>query len=115
LDSKEHSDKQLQGIEFELVLEKSRHDQALTAKEFAVLAGISYSTARVWFHSPGFPALKIGRRPRVFWKDFVTWRSKSVEEYILPPIRPSEEVKGMPPSLTSSSLPPRALKILHDA
>jgi len=51
-------DKQLRGIRLKDVLEKRRLDQALNAKEFAVLAGISYSTAREWFHLPGFPVFR---------------------------------------------------------
>jgi hypothetical protein len=64
-------DKQLQGIALESVLEKRRLDQALNAKEFAVCAGISYSTARSWFRLPGFPCF----RGVVFWQDFVAWRT----------------------------------------
>ena len=64
-------DKQLQGITLEAVMEKRRLDQALNAKEFAVCAGVSYSTAREWFHSPGFPAF----RGVIFWQDFVQWRT----------------------------------------
>jgi hypothetical protein len=63
-------DKQLLGVRFEHVLEKSRRDQALNAKEFAVLAGISYSSAREWFQLPGFPRVQ----GVVFWQDFVEWR-----------------------------------------
>jgi hypothetical protein len=63
-------DKQLLRIRFKDVLEKSRRDQALNAKEFAVLAGISYSTAREWFQLPGFPRVQ----GVVFWQDFVEWR-----------------------------------------
>jgi hypothetical protein len=59
-------DKQLRGIRLKDVLEKRRLDQALNAKEFAVLAGISYSIARAWFHLPGFPVF----RGVVFWQDF---------------------------------------------
>ena len=65
------TDKQLSGIALESVLEKRRLDQALNAKEFAVLAGVSYSTARSWFHLPGFPAF----RGVIFWQDFVQWRT----------------------------------------
>jgi hypothetical protein len=63
-------DKQLHGVELDVVLQKRRLGQALNAKEFAVLSGISYSTAREWFRLPGFPAL----RGFVFWDDFVEWR-----------------------------------------
>ena len=61
------NDLQLQSLRLEVVLEKRRLDQALNTKEFAVLAGISYSTAREWFRLPGFPVL----RGVVFWGDFV--------------------------------------------
>ena len=64
-------DKQLVGISLESVLEKRRLDQALNAKEFAVLVGVSYSTARGWFHLPGFPAF----RGVIFWQDFVAWHT----------------------------------------
>jgi hypothetical protein len=64
-------DKQLHDIRLADVLEKRRLDQALNAKEFAVLAGISYSMARQWFHLPGFPVF----RGVVFWQDFVGWRT----------------------------------------
>jgi hypothetical protein len=64
-------DKQLIGVELSQVIEKRRLDQALNAKEFAVLAGISYSAARAWFRLPGFPAF-LGV---VFWDDFVRWRN----------------------------------------
>ena len=63
-------DKQLHGIRLDDVLEKRRLDQALNAKEFAVLAGVGYSTAREWFRLPGFPVL----HGLVFWGDFVEWR-----------------------------------------
>ena len=63
-------DTQLQGVSLKSVLEKRRLDQALNAKEFAVLAGISYSSSREWFRLPGFPVL----RGKVFWGDFVEWR-----------------------------------------
>lgn len=64
-------DKQLRGVSLETVVEKRRLDQALNAKEFAVLAGISYSSARSWFRTPGFPVF----RGVVFWNDFVEWRT----------------------------------------
>jgi len=64
-------DKQLQTVDLATVLEKRRLEQALNAKEFAVLVGISYSTARSWFRQPGFPVFC----GVVFWQDFVQWRS----------------------------------------
>ena len=64
------NDKQLSGISLRAVEQKRRLDQALTTKEFAVLAGVSYATAREWLHMLGFPALS----GLVFWRDFVLWR-----------------------------------------
>ena len=63
-------DKQLRGTTLEEVLQKRQLDQALNAKEFAVLAGIAYSTAREWFRLPGFPVIQ----GVIFWGDFVEWR-----------------------------------------
>lgn len=63
-------DKQLRRIDISVVRMKRDADQALNIKEFAVLAGVSYSVAREWVHLPGFPAL-LGK---VFWRDFVEWR-----------------------------------------
>jgi hypothetical protein len=63
-------DKQLSNISLDEVIEKRRLDQALNAKEFAVLAGVSYSTARAWFRQEGFPSVS----GVVFWQDFVQWR-----------------------------------------
>lgn len=63
-------DKQLSGITIQAVRHKRNSDQALNIKEFAVLAGVSYSVAREWFQLPGFPQV-LGK---VFWGDFVLWR-----------------------------------------
>src|ERR1044071_10515392 len=65
-------DKQLSRISIRAVRLKRDFDQALNMKEFAVLAGVSYSVAREWFQLPGFPSL-LGK---VFWGDFVVWRRK---------------------------------------
>jgi hypothetical protein len=46
------------------------NNDALNAKGFAVLAGISYSLVREWFHLAGFPAVG----GMVFRGDFVLWR-----------------------------------------
>jgi len=99
-------DKQLQGITLEAVMEKRRLDQALNAKEFAVCAGVSYSTAREWFHSPGFPAF----RGVIFWQDFVQWRAgqngfKS----------PSPSQRDADTAAAASKLPPRAAQILLES
>lgn len=78
----------------ETVLEKRRLDQALNAKEFAVCAGVSYSTARGWFRLPGFPAFC----GVVFWQDFAQWRTKqsavAARVEIPRPVR--EDVSGLP-------------------
>lgn len=109
-DSDRHSphshDKQLQGITLEAVMEKRRLDQALNAKEFAVCAGVSYSTARSWFHLPGFPVF----HGVVFWQDFVQWRAAQCG-IRTPPEDSSDDdaAEGM------SGLPPRAASILYDA
>jgi hypothetical protein len=99
-------DKQLQGISLEAVLEKRRLDQALNTKEFAVCAGVSYSTARGWFHLAGFPAF----RGVVFWQDFVKWRASQNEFKNTPlPQRNGDT------AVATSDLPPRAAQILHEA
>ena len=101
-------DKQLRGVRLTDVLEKRRLDQALNAKEFAVCAGVSYSTARSWFHLPGFPAF----RGIVFWQDFVQWRSNRNQI--------ADQTDNLLPSVdvqinALSSLPPRAAKILQES
>ena len=101
-------DKQLEAITLETVLEKRRLDQALNAKEFAVCAGLSYSTARSWFHLAGFPVF----HGVVFWQDFVRCRTNLAEF-----ANPSE---NLPPrdgdtAAVSSILPPRAAQILAEA
>ena len=65
-------DKQLHGISQKAVIKKRSLNQALNAKEFAVLVGICYSTARAWFRQPGFPVFN----GVVFWEDFVVWRTQ---------------------------------------
>ena len=99
-------DKQLCGIRLKDVLKKRQLDQALNAKEFAVLAGISYSTARTWFHLTDFPVL----RGVVFWEDFAQWRkSRNNLKGQAQNILPLNEAK------TLSNLPPRAQQILRSA
>ncbi len=101
-------DKQLRGILLADVLEKRRLDQALNAKEFAVCAGVSYSTARSWFRLPGFPSL----RGVVFWQDFVQWRANQ-NNVADQPVTTSQP--GSVPAASLSGLPPRAAKILQEA
>ncbi len=99
-------DKQLHGIAIESVMEKRRLDQALNAKEFAVCAGVSYSTARSWFHLPGFPTI----HGLVFWQDFVRWRTSHIGVSDQPPSSP--QYGG---AAALSGLPPKASRILHDS
>ena len=106
-------DKQLRGVNLDDVLEKRRLDQALNAKEFAVLAGISYSTAREWFRLPDFPVF----RGVVFWGDFVEWRRNQMGL--------NKSTTGLPRSANGTNgesdgegrlvLPARAARILADA
>jgi hypothetical protein len=103
--SAQRQDKQLQGVSLESVLEKRRLDQALNAKEFAVCAGVSYSTARCWFHLPGFPAF----HGVIFWQDFVQWRVRQHESASQP--ENSVDHDGNT-AAALSTLPPRAAQIL---
>jgi hypothetical protein len=100
-------DKQLHGVTLEGVVEKRRLGQALNAKEFAVLAGISYSAAREWFRLPGFPVF----RGVVFWQDFNDWRRVQA--------RISEASVALTPAgsgresgISARDLPARAARIL---
>jgi hypothetical protein len=102
----QRQDKQLQGILLESVLEKRRLDQALNAKEFAVCAGVSYSTARCWFHLAGFPAF----RGVIFWQDFVEWRAS--QNGLKNPSLPQHNGDAV---AAASTLPPRAAQILIEA
>jgi hypothetical protein len=67
-----HGDKQLASVDSGEALAKRELGQALNIKEFAVLAGVSYSMARQWFRLPGFPLFE----GVVFWKDFERWREQ---------------------------------------
>ena len=97
-------DKQLRGIRLEDVLEKRRLDHALNAKEFAVLAGIPYSTAREWFHLSGFPVFS----GVIFWQDFVQWRTGRNHFK-------GEFFSSQNDGKAVSNLPPRAEQILREA
>jgi hypothetical protein len=99
-------DKQLRNIRLGAVLEKRQLDQALNAKEFAVCAGISYSTARSWFRLPGFPLF----RGVVFWQDFVRWRTSQNGFK-----KPDLSCQSDDTARTTSGLPPRAAQILLQA
>ena len=105
-------DKQLNGIRIQEVRQKRDADQALNLKEFAVLAGISYSVARDGFHSTGFPAV----HGMVFWEDFVLWRRAQNCKKLLPAPIESNQTRQVEfrSSLTKSGQhwPHRAAKIL---
>ena len=105
-------DKQLAHLNFDQVAEKRRRDQALNTKELAVLAGISYSTARAWFRQPGFPAF----RGYVFWQDFVQWRT--AKNGLLAADEPSTRRTEFQRPVETNRLmqySPRVAKILCDA
>ena len=102
-------DKQLRDISLDAVLEKRRLDQALNAKEFAVCAGISYSTARSWFRLPGFPVF----HGVIFWQDFERWRAgenKANNSFEMQRDRDAAIIASL-----ASTLPPRAAQILSRA
>ena len=103
-------DIQLQSVRLDDVLEKRRLDQALNAKEFSVLAGVSYSTAREWFRSAGFPQL----RGFVFWTDFMDWRREQTGISNKSSDRP---VQAAPTQIApkAMALTPQADRILAEA
>jgi hypothetical protein len=107
------SDKQLKGIKLQDVRMKRDADQALNIKEFAVLAGVSYSVAREWFHLPGFPAL-LGK---VFWADFVLWRRNQNRPKSMESSNGSENAEAehkLTPRKISQQWPARAANILAE-
>jgi hypothetical protein len=105
------NEKQLESVKLEEVLRKREFDQALNAKEFAILAGVSYSIARQWFRLPGFPAF----RGFVFWSDFTEWRRKQLGSGV--PEVPTMAPAPANPVNTGSlpGLPDRAARILREA
>ncbi|MBX3731606.1 MAG: hypothetical protein KF791_03325 [Verrucomicrobiae bacterium] len=107
-------DKQLCNVRLDEVVEKRRLAQALNAKEFAVLAGISYSTARSWFRSPGFPSF----RGHVFWTDFEKWRSTETgiaQSGENSSVTGRQALDKAPVFPGYSKLPPRAVRLLAEA
>jgi hypothetical protein len=105
-------DKQLRRVNIDEVVEKRRLDQALNAKEFAVLAGISYSTAREWFRLPGFPVF----RGVVFWQDFERWRAAQtgLGEFDDKPPRSGIEAQSRGGGRPATDLPPQAARIVAE-
>jgi hypothetical protein len=105
------NEKQLGSVKLEEVLRKRELDQALNAKEFAILAGVSYSVARQWFRIPGFPAF----RGFVFWSDFTEWRKgqfRSDGQPVLFGAPVQSSPNGNSPLV---GLPERAARILREA
>ncbi len=108
------TDKQLRGIRLADVLERRRLDQALNVKEFAVLAGISYSVAREWFQIKGFPRVQ----GVVFWKDFVKWRNfQNGGRHLSQNFQQQDASNNFtePKRPTTAGLPARAVQILLEA
>src|SRR6476620_9679754 len=101
-----HRDKQLHHLRLTEVLQRREIGQALNAKQFALLAGISYSAARSWFRLPGFPVFQ----GVVFWQDFVEWR-QACTGLREPKVGAHEAASRIPQSNASKLgyLPPKAL------
>jgi len=105
-------DKQLAGVKLDDVQEKRRLDQALNAKEFAVLAGVCYSTAREWFRLPGFPVVQ----GVVFWSDFLEWRRRrtGLDSENGNTVELDDANNGVPVTKVELMLSPRAARILSE-
>ena len=86
---------------------------ALNIKEFAVLAGVSYSVAREWFQLKGFPRFE----GVVFWQDFVVWRNHRNGAIAADKNSPQPAASLLPESKHPATLglPPRAAQILHES
>ena len=91
------------------VVEKRRLGQALNAKEFAVLAGVSYSAAREWFRLPGFPVF----RGVVFWQDFTDWR-RARACVVEGSVESTPAVSALASGISARDLPVRAARILQE-
>ena len=102
-------DRQLAGIDRRSALEKRQADQGLNAKEFAVAAGLSYSSARDLFRQPGFPVVK----NVVFWSDFELWRRSQIAPSPNAVKSTNETTPDRPKPM--NGLPARAQRILHEA
>ena len=102
-------DKQLHRVSLDRVVEKRRLGQALNAKEFAVLAGVSYSAAREWFRLPGFPVF----RGVVFWQDFTDWR-RARACVVEGSVESTPAVSALASGISARDLPARAVRILQE-
>jgi hypothetical protein len=106
-------DKQLREIKLQAVRRKCAADQALNIKEFAVAAGISYSVARAWFQTTGFPQL----HGKIFWQDFVLWRRARCVKGNVPvadSVASGINDLGNHAAKPDPQWPPRAAKILAE-
>jgi hypothetical protein len=105
-------DKQLSSVKLDEVVEKRRLAQALTAKEFAVLAGVSYSAAREWFRLPGFPVF----RRVVFWQDFERWRDAQtgLSPLMGKKLDTTGETRCRRADRAATDLPPQAARIVAE-
>jgi hypothetical protein len=103
-------DKQLSSVSLDEVVEKRRLAQALNAKEFAVLAGVSYATARDWLRLPGFPAF----RGVVFWQDFERWRAVQTGLSDLEAGGSKLQEKAQSVAARTVGLPPQAARIVAE-
>ena len=110
---KMHQDKQLGHIKLEDVIEKRRLDQALNAKEFAVLVGISYSSSRRYFNLPGLPAIG----GLVFYSDFVQWQNaqRRLDTQNRVPPKSRDDFDANNTMRPAPNFPIRAARILCDA
>ena len=107
-------DRQLRDVKLADVLEKRWLGQALNIKEFAVLAGVSYSVAREWFQMKGFPRFE----GVVFWQDFVEWRNNRNGGNASLNNSHHSAVSGSAPEVkpaSASRLPHRAARILLES
>ena len=103
-------DKQLSSVSVDELVEKRRLAQALNAKEFAVLAGVSYATAREWFRLSGFPVF----RGVVFWQDFERWRSVQTGLSDVEGELPRVQARARSVAVPTVGLPLQAAKIVAE-
>jgi hypothetical protein len=87
-----------------------RGAEMANAKEFAFLAGISYSAAREGFRLPGFPVF----RGFVFWQDFTDWR-RARARVSEGSVESTPAVGVLAGSINARDLPARAAQILLEA
>jgi hypothetical protein len=78
----------------------------------AVLAGVSYSTAREWFRVSGFPVF----RGVVFWQDFERWRviQTGLRDLDNRPSRNTSEARSPASGMSATDLPPQAARIVAE-